>query len=99
MIHAKTPTTTTITSQYDLVHIVTQCLNGNWVTNVQLTESDENGNFIRSINKNYVGIEHNELWTIFDTWKNLVTKVVVDMGLDVTISADIETKFENKITN
>lgn len=85
-----------ITLNYDIAHILIQKINKELKADVQLTVTDQDGNFIESLVTTYTGEEYNQWWNNFNSWKDVLQPI---LPKDVNIDETIEEAFVNIIEN
>lgn len=82
-----------ITLNYDLAHILIQKIDGKLKANVQLSVTDQEGNFIESLVTTYEGEEYNTWWDNFNSWNEVLAPILTPKS--IVIPETIEEEFVN----
>ena len=83
-----------VTLNYDLAHILIQKIDGKLKADVQLSVTDQDGNFIESLVTIYEGEGYNTWWNNFNSWNEVLTPVLPE---SVKLPENIEEEFVNEI--
>lgn len=80
---------------YDLAHVLIQKIDGKLKADVQLTVTDQDGNFVESLVTTYEGEDYNKWWADFNGWKDVLQ--VIPVFEELQIPDNIEEQFLNII--
>lgn len=90
-----TPIQKEIILNYDLAHILIQKTPNGLKADVQLTVTNQDGNFVESLVTTYEGGAYNKWWDDFNSWKAVLTPILENK--EVVVPDDIEEEFLNNI--
>lgn len=90
-----TPIQKEIILNYDLAHILIQKTPNGLKADVQLTVTDEDGNFVESLVTTYEGEAYNKWWNDFNSWSAVLTPILESK--EVVVPDNIDEDFINSI--
>lgn len=80
---------------YDLAHVLIQKTDNGLKADVQLTVTDQDGNFIESLVTTYEGENYNKWWSDFNSWNDVLSPILELKS--VNVPENIEEIFVNEV--